>query len=269
MAWIKSYQELERHPKLMSLMTSMEWDVDTAIGKLHRFWWWCLDYAPDGNVSRFGPQQIGRSCDTDGGRFIEAMVKAGFMDSVPYLRLHDWWDYAGEFLRGRLTGKPEQLKAIKDSYYVVTTEQSRSTGDVNTPQKDKKDKKDKKDSCSSPAAIERENEFKKFWAAYPRKTAKDKAWEAWKKKNPPIDKCLRTLSLLVKTEQWTREDGRFIPHPTTWLNGGRWNDVPEGFEEFTCGNCQYVGSLRKGFRGRAKCPRCGSETLVGVNQEEL
>ena len=109
-----------------------------------------MDYAPDGNVSRFSSQQIGRACDTDGARFMDAMVTAGFVDSAPYLRLHDWWDYSGEFLRGRLAGKPEQLKAIKDSYSVVTPELPRSAGDVNAPQirvdkKEEKEKQEKKD----------------------------------------------------------------------------------------------------------------------------
>lgn len=27
------------------------------------------------------------------------------------------------------------------------------------------------------------------------------------------------------SEQWTKDKGKFIPHPTTWLNGERWNDV--------------------------------------------
>ena len=26
------------------------------------------------------------------------------------------------------------------------------------------------------------------------------------------------------SDQWTRDDGRFIPHPATWLNGRQWED---------------------------------------------
>jgi hypothetical protein len=29
------------------------------------------------------------------------------------------------------------------------------------------------------------------------------------------------------TEQWRKDDGQFIPHPATWLNGGRWHDEVE------------------------------------------
>ena len=30
------------------------------------------------------------------------------------------------------------------------------------------------------------------------------------------------------SEQWTREGGRYIPNPATWLNGGRWEDEMTG-----------------------------------------
>ncbi len=135
MSWIKSYQELERHPKIASLMLEMGWDLDTTIGKLHRFWWWCLDYAADGNLSRFNPQQVGRSCDADGVKLMESMIKAGFIDKEPYIRLHDWWEYAGEFLRGRYASKPEVWKAIKDSYSRVTPELLQSNYGKTSPQK--------------------------------------------------------------------------------------------------------------------------------------
>ena len=26
------------------------------------------------------------------------------------------------------------------------------------------------------------------------------------------------------SDQWTRDGGRYVPHPATWLNGRRWED---------------------------------------------
>lgn len=69
-------------------------------------------------------------------------------------------------------------------------------------------------------------EFLEFWKAYPYKTAKDKAWEAWQKKSPPLQDCLKTLAWQVKSEQWVKEKGQFIPMPATWINGKRWEDEP-------------------------------------------
>ena len=34
----------------------------------------------------------------------------------------------------------------------------------------------------------------------------------------------KALELHKKSEQWTKDKGRFIPNPSTWLNQERWND---------------------------------------------
>lgn len=68
--------------------------------------------------------------------------------------------------------------------------------------------------------------FELFWKAYPRKIAKRDALAAWKKANgkPPIEKILSALEEQKKSDQWTTDNGKYIPHPTTWINKGRWDD---------------------------------------------
>ncbi len=68
--------------------------------------------------------------------------------------------------------------------------------------------------------------FEEFWLVYPRKVSKKDAFNAFKK---AIKKCrLETLLVSVKTHSrshgWTKDDGKFIPYPASWLNGERWND---------------------------------------------
>lgn len=72
-----------------------------------------------------------------------------------------------------------------------------------------------------------EKRFDRFWEEYPNKTGKQAARTAWRKIKPSekltcqmIDK----LREMKKTAQWTREGGRFVPNPATWLNQGRWED---------------------------------------------
>ena len=70
-------------------------------------------------------------------------------------------------------------------------------------------------------------EFEVFWAAYPRKVGKRKAWSIWKglKGNrPAADKLIRILETQKCSDQWQKEGGRYIPHPSTWLGQGRWED---------------------------------------------
>jgi|GEM_PF-1239240 hypothetical protein len=69
--------------------------------------------------------------------------------------------------------------------------------------------------------------FLRFWDAYPRKVAKRAAADAWLKLNPNAELLERILAAVEKqrhSDQWTREGGRFIPNPATWLRGQRWED---------------------------------------------
>lgn len=70
-------------------------------------------------------------------------------------------------------------------------------------------------------------DFEKFWSAYPRKKGKIAAQRAWAKLNgnrPDIEQVLAKLEQLKQSDDWTREGGRFIPHPATWINAGGWFD---------------------------------------------
>jgi hypothetical protein len=72
-------------------------------------------------------------------------------------------------------------------------------------------------------------DFEVFWAAYPRHTAKAAARKAWDNLAPDDAlrlEILRAVESQCRSEQWTREGGRFIPHPATWLNHRRWEDEP-------------------------------------------
>lgn len=69
--------------------------------------------------------------------------------------------------------------------------------------------------------------FERFWKAYPRKKAKSDAKKAWDKLKPSMELC-RTMSAALdkakRSEEWTKDGGRYIPYPATWLNGRRWED---------------------------------------------
>ena len=72
-------------------------------------------------------------------------------------------------------------------------------------------------------------EFEAWWAAYPRKSGKVAAFEAYKRAKKKIgpgapEKLASAVASLSKAMAGKEE--RFIPHPTTWLNQGRWDDEP-------------------------------------------
>lgn len=85
--------------------------------------------------------------------------------------------------------------------------------------------------------------FEKFWNDYPRKTGKGGAWKAWWKASDHGDEeetllgvCSLALAWQKEAEQWTRDEGQFVPHAQTWLNQRRWEDedpnAGKGWEEY-------------------------------------
>ena len=68
------------------------------------------------------------------------------------------------------------------------------------------------------------NGFDKFWEAYPNKKDKQKAIKAWIKHQPDIVNVLKAIVVQKNSEQWKKDNGQYIPLPTTWLNGARWED---------------------------------------------
>ena len=73
--------------------------------------------------------------------------------------------------------------------------------------------------------------FDRFWAAYPKKKAKQDAMKAWAKLNPDMDLC-REMSAALKWQkqsaQWTRDGGQYIPNPGKWIRQRLWEDEPDG-----------------------------------------
>lgn len=74
-----------------------------------------------------------------------------------------------------------------------------------------------------------EDQFKTFYAAYPRKAQRGAARRAFKTASKKAD--LETIMLGLKRcveGEWSRRSPDKIPYPATWLNGEGWDD--EGVE---------------------------------------
>lgn len=72
--------------------------------------------------------------------------------------------------------------------------------------------------------------FEEFWKAFPKKASKGAALKAWNKLRPEKElreKIMAAIERAKKSEQWNRENGRFIPYPATWLHAQGWEDELE------------------------------------------
>jgi len=76
--------------------------------------------------------------------------------------------------------------------------------------------------------------FALFWKEYPKKRDKEKTYKWFKTHKPNkelVNIMLNQITRLKQTKDWQKDNGQFIPYPTTWLNGRRWEDEFETEQE--------------------------------------
>ena len=118
------------------------------------------------------------------------------------------------------TSKDKQTKA---------NESKPKQTEAKSPKEKEKEKEKENKKENDIRAREEAERFDRFWMAYPRKENKQKALAAFQKLHPDEATFTAMLAAIERqkaTEQWQEDGGRFIPHPTTWLNGRRWEDEP-------------------------------------------
>lgn len=109
--------------------------------------------------------------------------------------------------------------------FEAITSEKNSTSTRQAPCKNEENEDDEAKEEVKPSL--QEQRFNTFWQAYPLKKAKQAAWKAWQKIKPTtelFEKIMSAVDNAKRSEDWARDNGRYIPHPATWLNGGRWDD---------------------------------------------
>lgn len=119
MAWIESHQKLKEDPKVFELMIGLNCSKAEAIGRLHMFWWWCVDQAENGDLRKFNDNNLAIAVELNsdqGKSFVEAMINAGFLERSPYFRISNWWKFCEIFMKRRYEKKPEKWQTIQALY---------------------------------------------------------------------------------------------------------------------------------------------------------
>lgn len=104
MAWIESHQALAGHPKTRRCARRLGVSIPTMVGHLHMLWWWAMDYAPEGELSKFEHDDIADAMQWEGDpdQLVSVLTDARFLDKNGCeLVIHDWFDYAGRLLEKR------------------------------------------------------------------------------------------------------------------------------------------------------------------------
>jgi hypothetical protein len=242
MAWIEFHQSLISHPKTKRLARRLGLPIPTAVGYLACLWCWCLEYAQDGNLSRYDAEELADAAmyqgeDSEG--FVIALIDAGFLEKVDGLQVHDWHDYAGRLVERRAAN----AKRMKDARakHVQRTCETRAemceatqpnptkpnhvhvSTDVDAPAKvaaltdelpDLDDVLDvvipvaKAEGVTKADAPRRRSyptEFAEFWAAYPGPRRVDKA-SCLAKFSAILSSGVQVADLLAGLDAWKRSD---------------------------------------------------------------
>ena len=102
---------------------------------------------------------------------------------------------------------------------------------------------------------ENKKAFETFWAAYPKKVGKGPAEAAWANaKLPELDVILKAVHKAKHSNDWIKDRGEYIPHPSTWLNQRRWEDS----------GMDYAAMTAK----RATDPSTAREKAIQINEQD-
>ena len=255
MAWIQVHQTLKDHRKLFDAADELEISPPHMMGLLISFWLWALDNAPTGKLDGITHRMIARAAQYEGDaeKLAAALIRAGWLDENEdgELEIHDWYEYAGKLIDQRKAEK-ERSQRRRDAAAAAAGEnaddQQTASGQ---PKKGRKkaagrvdqSREDKTREGNTPPSPSDEGSdggtkslvearFLEFWKAYPKKTGKQYALKAWNKIKPTAElheRIMQAVDVQKRSDQWRRENGRYIPNPSTWLNGGYW-DNEEGNE---------------------------------------
>jgi|GEM_PF-4551861 len=113
MAWIPSDVNMGRHPKTRRFARELGVSVPAAMGHLHLFWHWCMEFASNGYVTQHDVTDIADAalwgCNADD--FMNALIECKFIDkSGNELKVHDWDEYGGRYLEKKNTNAERQAK---------------------------------------------------------------------------------------------------------------------------------------------------------------
>ena len=83
---------------------------------------------------------------------------------------------------------------------------------------------DREEDKNNTISAKADDSFDRFWKAYPKKVGKAQAKKCFAKVKVPVDTLIAAVEKQKNSQQWRKDNGQYIPNPSTWLNQGRWDD---------------------------------------------
>lgn len=217
MNWIKMRSGLHESPKVLAIAEDLQKPVLHVVGMLWRIWSWADQHSLDGQNLTVSLAAIDRLTDCPG--LAECIRKVGWLEGRDgLLTFPRFAEHNGQTAKQRAL---DQVRKRTDrGLSGICPDSSRTESG---PEKIREEKIRRTSLSPTPEA---QKAFDAFWLAYPRKVAKPKALASFLREG-----CVENLTAILaaveaqkKSPQWLKDNGEYIPHPTTWLNQHRWED---------------------------------------------
>lgn len=228
--WIKVRMDLHDDPAVIAIATALDITEDEAVGKLVRFWCWANRHTTDGNADSVTEKWLDRYLGVNG--LAREMAKQGWLAikaqggiSVPKFDKHN-----GQSAKRRATTAlrvAEHKKRTRPKGNETVTQQPLPNAYLEKRREEKIDTTPQSPPRGRKMAHSDDPRFAAFWRAYPRRVKRTAAQRAWAKlavDDALLERILKAIEAYKATADWKKEEGRFIPHPASWLNGHQWED---------------------------------------------
>ncbi|MBK5416371.1 Pyocin large subunit-like protein [Pseudomonas sp. TH31] len=221
--WIKMRIELQTHPKVFRMVSALQADRLRIIGGLHIAWSIFDTHCDDGVLVGYTTDAMDAVIGWPG--FTQAMIDVEWaaLDDTGSLVMPRFDEHNGKSAKRRANDN-ERKRNTRNGESVRNMSASDADKKRTREEKRREDKDQKPfgDDAVDPAEL-----FARFWALYPRKVSKDAARKAWDKLDLSaelFEAMIQALGAQSLSVDWTKDNGQFIPHASTWLNGKRWED---------------------------------------------
>lgn len=129
MAYVEAHANLRDHLKTKKVARLLGIPKTQVIGHLLCLWWWCQEYAQDGDLSQYCAEDIAEAAEWTGDaeKFISALLNCGTKDGPGFLSfdendhlaVNDWFEYGGKLFVTRAQAA-KRMRNMRSRYASVT-----------------------------------------------------------------------------------------------------------------------------------------------------
>jgi hypothetical protein len=216
MNWIKMTENLDTKPEVMMLADALGVHELHAVGLLWKLWTWL-----DQNITDCYAASVTRA-------LLDRITCAGMSDALQKVGWLSGEDGALIFANfDRHNGKTAKERACSAKRMNGKRQRDAVTPALRSDRNNTVTREEKRrEEYNTPKPQGGLDGFAEFWQAYPRKKNRGDAVKAWAKavKATKPETILAALEKLKTSADWTKDAGKFIPYPASWLNAEGWMD---------------------------------------------